>query len=35
MLLFLGLKGSLGLITMTAALGLGYYLNINSNGAQA
>ena len=33
--LFLGLKGSLGLISMTAALGLGYYMNTNSNGAQA
>lgn len=30
-----GLKGSLALISMTAALGLGYYMNINSSGAQA
>ena len=33
--LVLGLKGSLALISMTAALGLGYYMNINSSGAQA
>ena len=31
----IALKGTLGLISMTAALGLGYYMNLNANGAQA
>jgi len=33
MIFFEGLKGTLGLISMTAALGLGYYMNMNNTGA--